>query len=512
MERMNILSTLFLGLLALTAVADGPAPSATPSQTPSEVSSPAPRLAELPEVASRLALFRLWVEDQQAYLGQPGISIGIVHDQELVWAEGFGLADLESRRPATARTLYRIGSISKTFTATALLKLRDEGRLRLDDPVTRHLPELHLPSHPAGTEITLWHLLTHTSGLPREAPFPYWTDRRFPTVAELFAGLGRQELLFEPGTGYQYSNAGLALAGAVVSAVSGRPYEDFVRETILSPLAMEDTFVAAPPPESSLATGYLLRRSDGSHPPAPDTDARGLTPAANFSSTVRDLARFVSAHLAAHGGTASLLAPTTLREMHRVHWLAPGWTSGRGLGFSVWREGDRTLVGHGGWVAGHRSQIAFDPATGIGVIVLTNSDEGGPGSYVEKFFALVAPAIEKALAPREEAPPLGDPAALVGSYHNPWGEVSEVLVVDGGLVIYDRGRPPAEDPEASLTHLTPAGQTPEGHPRFRIDGGPRHLVFELGEEGRVERIKVDENYLFPADCGTIGPDLRCGWR
>src|SRR5690606_33106422 len=136
--------------------------------------------ASLPE---RLALLSAWIEAQMAYAEQPGLSIGIVHDQELVWARGFGWADVERQEPAGPHTLYRIASITKLFTATALLQLRDAGRLQLDDPLQKYLPWFTLrdngqPSHP----ITIRHLITPTSGLPREAAFPYWTDSHFPTA------------------------------------------------------------------------------------------------------------------------------------------------------------------------------------------------------------------------------------------------------------------------------------------------------------------------------------------
>ncbi|HEX4954943.1 MAG TPA: serine hydrolase domain-containing protein [Thermoanaerobaculia bacterium] len=464
-------------------------------------------LAEQPDVASRLALYSLWVEDQRAWLHQPGVAIGIVWGEELVWARGFGVADLESGRPVTPETVFRLGSVSKTFTATALMQLIEAGRARLDDPLTRHLPGLTWGSRFEGANLTLWHLLTHTSGLPREAAFPYWTDRHFPTTEELHRGLAEQALLFEPGVDYQYSNLGLALLGEVVAALSGQSYEEAVRSRILAPLGMSSTWVELPPQGTLLATGYLIRRPDGTQPVAPETDARGLTPAANLSSNVMDLARYLGAHLGAGPAERQILKPATRREMQRVQWLSPNWTSGRGLGFSVWRQGERTLVGHGGWVAGHRSQIAFDPKTRVGVIVLTNSDQGGPGDYVRRAFEVVAPAIEKATAPPTPPAPAFDAALYAGSYHNPWGEVTEVLVLDGRLVLFDRSQPPADDPLASLIRLVPEG----GHV-FRLEGTERRLSFELRQDGRVGRLKMDENYLFPADCGEIGEDLRCTGR
>lgn len=407
-------------------------------------------------------------------------------------------------------TLLPWFSATKVVTAVAVLQQWERGRLAPDDPVAAHVPEFAV----GGKErITIRHLLTHTAGLPRDAPLPYWTDREFPSREALAEAVRDGVALFEPGAGYEYSNLGIALAGEVVAAASGMPWEEYVERHVLARLGMRSTSTAGPRvPAERLATGYLTRPPDAEPPAppplAPPTVSRALAPAAEMSSTVEDLARYVSAHLAGPGAASALLSPATRREMHRVHWLSPSWTSGRGLGFSVWRQGDRTLVGHAGWVAGHRGQIAFDPESRVGVVVLTNSDQGGPGSYVRQAFELLAPAIEELTAPAAEVAQAEDPERFAGTYSTPWGEVTDVLVLDGGLVMYDRSHPPAEDVEGSLTKLVPEGGT-----AFRVasdDGTGARVLFEL-EGGRVVRVKVGENYLYPLDCGPLGPDLRCTW-
>ena len=135
-----------------------------------------------PEVASGVELLCAWIDAQMAHREEPGLSIGIVHDQELVWARGFGYADVNEQVAATAATRYRIASITKLFTSTGVLMLRDAGKLQLDDPVEQHLPWFNIRQRfPDAPAITIRHLLTHTAGLPREAGFPYWTDADFPT-------------------------------------------------------------------------------------------------------------------------------------------------------------------------------------------------------------------------------------------------------------------------------------------------------------------------------------------
>lgn len=472
-----------------------------------------PPVTEDPAVAANLRLYEIWVRERMTYYHQPAVSIGVVQDQDLVWARGFGYRDAERKLPATPETVYRIASITKTFTATAIMQLRDAGKLNLDDPLRKHLPWLeYRDTFPDAPAITIEHLLTHTSGLPREADFPYWTDRDFPTRDEMIAALETQESVFEPATRYKYSNLGLALAGEVVTAVSGETYAEYIQGHILSPLGMRSTAVRTEDIDrEKLATGYEIRRPDEDQPVAEETDSRALTPAANMSSNVEDLARFVSLQFRTGAAANSrILKGSTLHEMHRVHWLSDDWSSGRGLGFSVWRQGERTLIGHGGWVAGHRTQIAFDPDAKIGVIVLTNSDEGGPGAYVRQAFELLAPAIERAAAKKKTQSTVENPQRYVGTYHDPSGWLTDVLLLEGGLVMYSHSYPPSNDPKDDLVELTPVAEH-----TFRMtgeNGNGELVVFEMKPDGKVARAKVGANYIFPEGCGPIDESLRCSWR
>ncbi len=160
------------------------------------------RVADDPGVQSNLRLLEAWIETQIAYRNLPGMSIGIVYDQELVWARGFGYADVASKTPATPATIYRIASNSKVLTSIAVMQLRDAGKLRLEDPVADHLRWFRIRQRfPDARPITIRHLLTHTSGLPRDAAYPYWTDLDFPTLEEVQSALPEQETVFRPEPG-----------------------------------------------------------------------------------------------------------------------------------------------------------------------------------------------------------------------------------------------------------------------------------------------------------------------
>lgn len=226
-------------------------------------------------------------------------------------------------------------------------------------------------------------------------------------------------------------------------------------------------------------------------------DARGITPAANLSSTVEDLGRYASFHMLEGRNTpGQILKGSTLREMHRVHWLQPGWRSGWGLGFSVTKSDERVTYGHGGWVGGNRSQLTISPKEKVAVVVIVNADDGVPAFFAHRAMSLLAPAIAKAAAtPAPEPRP--DPAwkAYVGSYTDPSGWDTDVMIVNNKLVLYGYSYPPEENPSGAITELTP-----EGNHTFRMtgeDASGELVVFEIGPDGKVVRIKIEENYVYP---------------
>jgi CubicO group peptidase (beta-lactamase class C family) len=455
------------------------------------------RIVDDANVRSALALLSAWIESQMAYAGLPGLSIGIVHDQELVWARGFGHANLERREPATEETLYRVASITKLFTSTAILQLRDAGRLRLDDAISEHLPWFGIErTHPDAPVMTIRHLLTHTAGLPREAGFPYWSDGMFPTPEQMRERVPQLRTALATETEWKYSNLGLALAGEIVAAVAGQPYADYVTAHILEPLGMGRTWVATPPAgQPGLSTGYTRRLPAAGRSSAPFTDGRGLTPAAGMTTCVTDLARFAMLQFRdGPAGGAQILRGSTLREMHRVHWLEPDWTAGWGLGFRVERTKGNTYVGHGGRLRGYRTILQLCPADRVGVIVMLNADDANPPMFAEKAFQWVAPAIVAA-APRPES--AGAPAGwerYAGKYRSPWSDV-QVLIVDGGLAMIDPTQP---DPTVAVTRLhSVAEHTFRMETRDGYGGNGELVAFECDAGGRVMRVRIGENHADP---------------
>jgi CubicO group peptidase (beta-lactamase class C family) len=455
-------------------------------------SAPSPRLADDPRVADAVQLWAEWVEYQASVNRVPGLSFGIVHDQELLASGGFGAANPATGSPATPDTLYSICSISKLFTSVALMQQRDAGKLRLDDPVAQHLAWFNIEdAHPADGPITVRGLLTHSAGLPRESDFPYWTDPDypFPTSDEIRARLGAQQTLYPAARYFQYSNLGLSLVGEIVVATSGQDFDAYMRAHVLDPLGMSDTFTDIPVElhGGRMAVGHTALKRDGQRKVVAPFQTRGIAPAAGFASNVNDLARFAMWQFRLLGdGGDELLRASTLREMQRVHWVDPDWQTTWGLGFSVRREGERTFARHGGGCPGYYTEFRLEPKTRVGAIVLTNTIGSEPGFYAAKAFDLIAPAIDAARKAPDEAPARNtDWDRYTGVYDSIWGQVAIVPWQDGLALLELESRNPAED----MMRLQHVGEHTFRRVREDDDSLGETVYFEVGDDGRVRRFQ-----------------------
>jgi CubicO group peptidase (beta-lactamase class C family) len=442
-----------------------------------------------PEVQAQIDLFSAWLEGQIAIRGLPGIVAGVVSGDDLVWAQGYGYADVESERPMETDTRFRMASHSKLFTATAIMQLREEGRVRLDDPATDYLPwfAFQAPS-PDDPPVTIEHLLTHSSGLPREAG-PHWSDLDFPTAEEVRALMADRRAPFSPEVRWKYSNLAYTIAGMVVEEVSGMSWADYLQQNIFYPLGMSSSSVDREDPK--MATGYGSRMPDGSRRVFPFVDARGMAAATGLTSTVEDMARFVSAQFrsGARGGDR-LLGTASLREMHRVRMLETTWTRGQGIGFSVQRRDGTLYVGHGGGYPGYTTNTSIQLDSKVGVIVLTNTNDSNPAQIAQQLMSTVGEAVAKATAEEPEVI-AWDPAweRFAGTYRSRSGE-TRVLVMNGRLVMMNPWASSIGDP----TELEPIGDG-----TFRMlaptGGGPVGEIVRFVEEGgQVVRMITGDSY------------------
>jgi CubicO group peptidase (beta-lactamase class C family) len=304
----------------------------------------------------------------------PSISTAVVVRGERVLELAIGVADAQSGREATPDTQYRIGSITKTFTASAVMALVDEGKVALDDPLGRHVAA-------AGDRpLTIRRLLSHASGLQREPVGHVWETFEFPTTAELLDRLDEAEQILEPGAHWHYSNLAYALLGEVVAQASGQPYEQFVEERLLGPAGLGRTSWERTEPS---ARGYFVDPYSGVlHPEAEVRRIGGVSAAGDLWLTTGDLCRW-----------GAWLADR--EAMHEVQAMADPhhWLVAHGLGLRLHRRGDRILYGHDGAMPGFLASLVCSREEDVQVAVLTIAST--PASeVVELALGLVERTIE----------------------------------------------------------------------------------------------------------------------
>ena len=390
--------------------------------------------------ASYREMLDVWLRSRIETLGIPGIAIAVVHDQDVIYQGCFGYANVAAQKRITPKTQFRIASQSKVFTALAIMQLRDEGKLRLDDSLSEHLDWAHVKnSDNKEADVTIRQLLTHTSGLSSIALHsrPLWSNFEFPTVEELHAEMDGQVLLFPPGEQLKYSNLGVTLLGQVIESASGQSFSDYVEEHLLSPLELDSTVVAIDPSASELATGYAPRRK-GAYEALPFVDAKAMAPAMGMSASVEDLAKFVSWQFRQlSSDQVDVLSGATLREMQRAHRISSDWSFGQGFVFWVMKQADRTIVGHDGQNPGFYSCSYISPEERIGVVVLANGMEmevypGKTNSLVDAIFATVADAFADDRPAKVPDPKWSE---YYGEYESIWGRI-QVMPVRGELTAF----------------------------------------------------------------------------
>lgn len=335
-----------------------------------------------PMTAEATAALEAFIDREIEQKGIPALSIALVDGEEIVWARGFGLANPEQGTPATAETIYRVGSVSKLFTDLAAMQWVEAGSLDLDAPITEVLPEL-TPENPFATPITLRHLMSHRAGLVREPPTGHYFDPDEPSLAETVASLNQTRLPIAPGSKTKYSNAGLGVVGLAVERIAGEPFADVIRSKLLQPMGMlSSDFERTTAIESQLARaimwGYDGRRFD-----APGF-ALGYAPAGSLYASMPDLGRFlITLFRDGKTKTGAILEAETLASMFEPQFDVKGRF---GLGFAVSDWKGHRRIGHGGAVYGFATELAALPEKKLGVAVSASLDVADVGTIAD--FAL----------------------------------------------------------------------------------------------------------------------------
>ena len=338
----------------------------------------------------------------------PGMSVVVMRGPTMIVARGYGFADRETGTAATSRTVYQLGSISKQFTAAAIMRLAERGKLRLDDPVSRVLGEYR----PLGDSVRLRHLLHQTSGIREEFTLPRYGTLIEDTTrqnAELLAMIMREPLGFAAGSRWSYSNSNYALLAAIIERTTGRPYDRYLSDAFFEPLGLSSLHHCAPLPTAPHhARGYVLR--DGSIEPSPPENMEWIRGDGGLCASAEDLARWARALAAGRA-----LSAASYRRMSTSTRLTDGTTPDYGFALSlVPLDGNTRRVSHGGRMAGFTGVLAHYPDHDLTVAVLTNRG----GLWLES----VEQAITRAVLGMPRPPVRDDPTtaslreALVGEY------------------------------------------------------------------------------------------------
>ena len=350
----------------------------------------------------------------------PALSIALVDDQQTVWAKGFGMEDPDQKIPATAETVYRVGSVSKLFTDIGIMQLVERGKIDLDAPVATYLPDFK-PNNPFNNAITLRQLMSHRSGLVREPPAGNYFDDATTSLVQTVQSLNSTTLIYEPEKRIKYSNAGIATVGYVLEKTQKQPFTEYLQKTVLAPMGLKNSsFVPTPEITKHLAKAYMWSY-DGRKFVAP-TFQLGMAPAGSMYSTVTDLARFMSVLF--NGGktvNGKILKRETLEKMWTPQFAPTGAKNGFGIGFALSELQDYRRIGHGGAMYGFATELEALPDAKLGVIAVTSLD--GANSVVENIaehaLKLMLAVRNKSLLPQMKFPEPIDPAIakkLAGSY------------------------------------------------------------------------------------------------
>jgi CubicO group peptidase (beta-lactamase class C family) len=429
-----------------------------------------------------------WLEYQMRDTAQPGCVIAIVRDGGVVLEQAFGHADLVGGVPLTPRHRFRVASHSKSFTAAGVMKLREEGKLGLDDRVGRYVEGLH----PAVAEATIAQLLSHSAGIIRDGTdSDQWQDRRpFLNEAELRADLAAAPVI-AANSRFKYSNHGYGLIGLVIEAVTGISYRSWMKHQIIEPAGLEETEPDMPlAGTASVARGHSGNLPLGRRAVVPgDNSTNVLAPATGFVSTARDLARFFAQ--LDPDATESVLSAASRREMVRPQWRYPHSSVERyyGLGITTGKTDEWEWFGHGGAFQGFATRTATLPNRSLAVSLVTNAVDGPADRWLDGVIHILAIFAQ-------HGSPNNETRDWTGRWWSLWGAFD--LVPMGNKVIVA-----APALAKAFMDASEISVTDEDSGRFTLASGlARHgesVQRVRGPDGKVEEVRMGGTRLLPED-------------
>jgi CubicO group peptidase (beta-lactamase class C family) len=435
--------------------------------------------SELKAIKSALNYASQWVAFQHQYNPYVGAQVAVRVNGELIFNEAFGMANLETGEEITTDHLFRIASHSKTFTGVAVMQLVEAGKLRLDDTVGQHIPEL------AGSDsasVTVRQLLSHTGGIIRDGDNADWWElgKPFPDREELLRVAGDLGKVLDPNTEFKYSNIGFSLVGVIIEHASGESYRSYVTKNIVDRLGLQNTG-----PDIDMdriddyAVGYSSRVHGPNRVPIEHIDTFEESSATGFYATAAELTDYFQAHLP---GDDRLLTDASKREMQQKIGEAED-TVHYGLGLVIDKIGKRTYVGHSGGYPGHITNSKVDRDRKLSISVLTNSNDGPAATLLSGILGL----IDLALTKDAQTKPVKRKklARFEGRFATLWGVV-DIVGLGGRLYALS---PSLDDPASMSTELEVVGDTMlkrVGGSKFGSRG--EMMEFHFGDSGEITKV------------------------
>jgi len=355
----------------------------------------------------------------------PGAAILVSKGDQILYQKAFGLDEIDKKTPLRPDMVFRLGSVTKQFTAVAILQLVQQRKISLRDDITKFIPD-----YPSGGKIiTVEHLLNHTSGIKSYTSMPLWTPavRQMDLTPKALVDFFKdQPMDFDPGDRYAYNNSGYVLLGYIIEQVTGMSYADYLSQNVFKPAGLKQSFYETKPrPIPNWANGFQ-RSDDGKYTPAEPLSMTQPYAAGSLAATVEDLHRWSRALFA-----GKLVSKDLLQKAHTPHILPDGTNTRYGYGWQMGYIFGSPTVEHGGSVNGFQSMLIYLPKEEICVAVLTNCDAFTPGETAEKLAALAA---GHSLVPEALPVPADALKDYAGTFQNERGAKRIIKVVDGGLV------------------------------------------------------------------------------
>ena len=444
--------------------------------------------AKYPQIINAIQRAEVFIDSVYSSRRLPGISVAVTLDQEIIWQKALGMADLESSISANVNTVYRIQSITKIFTASRLMQLRDDGILHLDDPVKIYLPSLQIKGN---ENVTFRQILSHVAGLPNEAPMTdHWSTFKFPNYDEYKQRLLVLEAVQPPFVSYKYSNVGFNIIGMGLAVAGNESYEDQIDKYILKPLGMNRTgFSVSPEFSSDIATGYEL--SDEKQKRVTSyTDMGAVNPSGGLYSTVADMAHFLMFQFSEKN---DVLSVTSRREMRTPHYIYPDWRGGTGLSWHLEKLDGFTVFTHGGGAPGYVAQISGIDELQLGLVICINTITN-QHDISKELLSIFASPVKVLLDELEaESTPLLGPDAVIyeGVFYLGESPILRVWLADQRLWAIQVGAP-----EGNEFQFVPG----EKEHQFKMLGGPldgEKGIYLLDKSGRVISLEVGSYKLTP---------------